>query len=51
MEPYLYPLAAVFILLIGFFLGRVLQKGKLKKLLEATEKKADEIIRKAELDA
>jgi len=51
MEPYLYPLAAVFILLIGLFLGRFLQKGKLKKLLEVTEKKADEIIRKAQLDA
>ena len=51
MESYTYPLAAVLILLIGFFLGRFLQKGKLKKLLEITKKNAEEIIKKAQLDA
>jgi hypothetical protein len=32
MEPYLYDLAALYILLIGFFLGGVLQKRKASKL-------------------
>lgn len=51
MESYTYLLAAVFLLLIGFLLWWFYLKEKLKKVLEASEKKAETLLRKAQLDA
>src|SRR6056300_97078 len=51
MESYIYYIPALITLLVGVFLGGLIKKGTHKKLLEEANKQADELLRKAQLEA
>ena len=51
MESYIYFIPALITLLVGLLLGGLLKKGTQKKIVEQAKSRADELLRKAQLEA
>ena len=51
MESYIYFIPALITLLVGLLLGGLFKKGTQKKIVEQAKSQADELLRKAQLEA
>lgn len=51
MESYIYFIPALITLLVGLLLGGLFKKGTKKKIVEQAKSQADELLRKAQLEA
>ena len=51
MESYIYFIPALITLLVGLLLGGLFKKGTQKKIVEQAKNQADELLRKAQLEA
>ena len=51
MESYIYFIPALITLLVGLLLGGLFKKGTQKKIVEQSKSQADELLRKAQLEA
>ena len=51
MESYIYFIPALITLLVGLLLGGLFKKGTQKKIVEQAQNQADELLRKAQLEA
>jgi len=51
METYIYFIPALITLLVGLLLGGLFKKGTQKKIVEQAKSQADELLRKAQLEA